>query len=210
MVLTTAMPLPVGEGAPRNVGESALPAAADVADAEARRLARAVARGDEAAFRQLYDQYQPRLFRMAVVLGRGDEAIAQEVVQATLLTVAARLKAVAGADHLWNWLARVARQHLAKAWRQRERAPIPLSLAEVPEPAAVIPPDAVLEEHLDAALLTLDAEDRQVIGWFYFEDLSHKEIAERLDTTPKAVASRLERARARLRSVVTRKLSHET
>lgn len=210
MALTTAMPLPVGERAPCNVGESALPAAADAADAEARRLASAVARGDEAAFRQLYDQYQPRLFRMAVVLGRGDEAIAQEVVQATLLTAAAKLKPVASADHLWNWLARVARQHLSKTWRQRERAPIPLSLAEVPEPAAAIPPDAVLEEHLDAALLTLDAGDRQVIGWFYFEDLSQKEIAERLDTTPKAVASRLERARARLRSVVTRKLSHET
>lgn len=170
MALTTAMPLPASERATGTVGESALPAAADVADAEARRLARAVARGDEAAFRQLYEQYQPRLFRMAVVLGRGDEAIAQEAVQATWLTVAARLKTVAGADHLWNWLARVARQHLAKAWRQRERAPIPLSLAEVPEPTAAIPPDAVLEGHLDAALLTLDAEDRQVIGWFYFEE----------------------------------------
>ena len=82
--------------------------------------------------------------------------------------------------------------------------------AEAPEPAAAVPPDAVLEEHLEAAMLTLDEEDRQVIGWFYFDELSCKEIAERLDTTAKAVSSRLERARARLRSVVTRKLSHET
>jgi DNA-directed RNA polymerase specialized sigma24 family protein len=40
--------------------------------------------------------------------------------------------------------------------------------------------------------------------------LSHQEIAGQLNTTPKAVSSRLERARAKLRSLITRRLSHET
>ena len=45
---------------------------------------------------------------------------------------------------------------------------------------------------------------------FILEKLSHKEIAERLATTPKSVSSRLERARTKLRAAITRKLSHET
>jgi RNA polymerase sigma-70 factor (ECF subfamily) len=61
-----------------------------------------------------------------------------------------------------------------------------------------------LEELLEAALLAADEEDRQVIQWFYFDGLSHKEIAERLKATPKAVSSRLERARAKLKSLVSR------
>ncbi len=40
--------------------------------------------------------------------------------------------------------------------------------------------------------------------------VSHKEIAGRLDATPKSVSSRLERARAKLRAAMARILAHET
>jgi RNA polymerase sigma factor (sigma-70 family) len=56
----------------------------------------------------------------------------------------------------------------------------------------------------------MDAEDRELVEWFYFDRLSQREIAERIGGTPKAVSSRLERARAKLRSLVLRRLSHET
>jgi RNA polymerase sigma-70 factor (ECF subfamily) len=177
-------------------------------DADARRLAASVARGDEAAFRQLYDRYQPRLFRLALVLGRGDESLAQDMVQSVFVTAAAKLRRVDGEEHLWNWLARVARQQLAKAWRQRD--PAMVGMADLPEPPDAVKPDSVLEESLDAALLAMDAEERQLIEWFYFDRLSHQEIAGQLNATPKAVSGRLERARAKLRSLMTRRLSHET
>jgi RNA polymerase sigma-70 factor (ECF subfamily) len=169
-----------------------------------------VGRGDDAAFQQLYDGYHARLFRLLVVIGRGDEALAHELVQTVMLAAAAKLKLVESEEHLWNWLARVARQHLCKAWRQRRREPELVGLAELPEPANAVAPEAVLEEGLDAALLALEAEDRQAVEWFYFGGLHHKEIAERMGGTPKAVSRRLERARAKLRSLLTRKLSHET
>jgi RNA polymerase sigma-70 factor (ECF subfamily) len=211
MVATTSMALPADD-------QTAIPATAagggqvssPVADAQARALAIAVGRGDEAAFRQLYDHYHERLFRLLVVIGRGDEALAHDLVQSVMLTAAAKLKPVESEEHLWNWLARVARQHLSKARRQRRREPELVTLAELPEPAGAVEPEAVLEEGLDAALLALETEDRQAVEWFYFEGLSHKEIAERVGGTPKAVSSRLERARAKLRSLLTRRLSHET
>jgi RNA polymerase sigma factor (sigma-70 family) len=181
-----------------------------ITNAEACRLAWAVAHGDEGAFRELYDRYHARLVRLVIVLSRGDRALAQEVVQAVMLTAAKKLRRIESEDHLWHWLARVAYQQLAKQWRDRQREPTLVSLAELPECADALEPDAVLEESLDAALSTLDQDERQMVEWFYFDGLSQKEIAERLSTTPKAVSSRLERARAKLRQLLTRILSHET
>ena len=205
------MPFPALEPTMRpTVAASSLQTSRSSADADARRLAAFVARGDEAAFRQLYDRYQSRLFRLALVLGRGDESLAQDTVQSVFVTAAAKLRRVDGEEHLWNWLARVARQQLAKAWRQRQRDPAVVGMADLPEPPDAVKPDSVLEESLDAALLAMDAEERQLIEWFYFDRLSHQEIAGQFNATSKAVSSRLERARAKLRSLITRRLSHET
>jgi RNA polymerase sigma factor (sigma-70 family) len=209
MVLMTSMAFPLRSSLPAAMAATPEPPLA-IADAEARRLAAAVARGDELAFRQLYDRYHARLVRLMVVLSGGDQAVAHEVVQLVMLTAAKKLRRIESEDHLWHWLARVAHQHLAKARRHRHREPLLVSLAEVPEIVGAVDADAVLEESLDGALLMLDQDDRQTVEWFYFDGLSQKEIAERLATTPKAVSSRLERARAKLRSALTRVLSHET
>jgi RNA polymerase sigma-70 factor (ECF subfamily) len=189
---------------------SSLQTSRSSADAEARHLAAAVARGDEAAFRQLYDRYQPRLFRLALVLGRGDELLAQDTVQSVFVTAAAKLRRVDSEKHLWNWLARVGRQQLAKTWRQRQQDSAVIGMADPPEYPGTMASDSVLEESLDAALQAMDAEERRLIESFYFDRLSHQEIAGQLNTTPKAVSSRLERARAKLRSLITRRLSPET
>jgi RNA polymerase sigma-70 factor (ECF subfamily) len=180
------------------------------AEAEARRLAASVARGDEAAFRQLYDRYHERLFRLVLVLNHGDESLAHEVVQSAMLTAAAKLKSVESEKHLWHWLAQVARQDLAKQWRRRKREPALVALEEWSDWPGVGEADTRLEQSLDAALLALEHEERQVVEWFYFDGLRQNEIAERLHITPKAVSSRLERSRAKLRLIINRILSHET
>ena len=205
------MPLLITEQTSHATVEASSGQLASSVDAEARSLAAAIARGDEAAFRALYDRYHQRLFRLAVVLGRGDESLAQDIVQSVFVTAAKKLRRVDSEEHLWNWLARVARQQFAKTWRQRQRDPA-LANAELltEDCPATAEPDSFLEESLDAALLAMDADERELIEWFYFDKLSHKEIAGRLNATPKSVSSRLERARVKLRSKMARKLSHET
>lgn len=180
------------------------------ADADARRLAAAIGRGDEAAFREFYECYQRRLFRFALVLARGNELLAHDTVQAAFVTAAKKLRTVESESHLWNWLARVARQHLAKAWRQLQRDSAVVGMADLPDCAGGIESDSLLEDNLDAALLAMDADERELVEWFYFDQLSHKEIADRLGATSKSVSSRLERARVKLRAAVARRLSHET
>ena len=180
------------------------------ADSEARALAAAVGRAEEGAFRQLYDRYHQRLFHLVLLLAHGDELLAQDTAQAVWVTTAAKLRKVESEAHLWNWLARVARQHLAKAWRQQQRDSAVVGVADLPESAEADQSDALLEEHLDAALQAVEGEERALLESFYFDGLSHKEIADQLNLTPKAVSSRLERARAKLRELIARQLSHET
>jgi RNA polymerase sigma-70 factor, ECF subfamily len=212
-VAINTMPLLVRKLIPRLIVEApsipSMPPGTD-ADANARQIAAAVARGDAAAFRQLYDRYHGRLLRFALVLGRGDELLAQETVQSVFVTAAAKLGCVESEDHLWNWLARVARQQLAKAWRQQRKDVAMFDMEDAPEHSSGVESDSMLEECLDTVLLTMATEEQQLIEWFYFDGLSHKEIAERLGATPKAVSSQLERVRTKLRSLIKRKLSHET
>jgi len=205
------MSFPVSGQAARATGEAlSVQTPPSAVDIEARRLVTAIGRGDEAAFRQLYDRYHARLFKLALVLGHGDEQLADDIVQSVFVTAAAKLRHIESEEHLWNWLARVTRQQIAKTRRQRQHDATVVDVADLPECANAREPDSVLEENLDAALLLLEADDRQLIEWFYFDGLSHNEIAGHLGATPKAVSSRLERARAKLRAVLKRTLSHET
>lgn len=208
---TTSMSLIIREQIPRPIVEESSGQSTSAADAEARRLAAGIGRGDEAAFRALYERYHQRLFRFALVLGRGDESFAREVVQSVFVIAAKKLRRADSEAHLWNWLARVARQQLARKWRVDRRDAAIVSVEKIPEdyPAAA-GTDSVLEEILDAALSALEPEERQLVETFYFDNLSQKEIAERLGTTPKAVSSRLERAREKLRAAIKRKLSYES
>ena len=205
------MPLLIREQTAHVTVESPSGQTASAADAEARALAAAIARGDEQAFRALYDRYHDRLFRLALVLGRGDESLAQDLVQTVFVMAAKKLRRVDSEEHLWNWLAQVARQTSAKAWRKRQRDPAMAHAETLTEDCpANTAPDTFLEEKLDAAVKSLDGDEQQLVRIFYFDRLSHKEIAYQLGTTPKAVSSRLERVREKLRSLMKRALSHET
>jgi RNA polymerase sigma factor (sigma-70 family) len=111
--------------------------------------------------------------------------------------------------HLWNWLALVTRQQAARALRHAAGRTSEVSLAELPDHLAPAEADTLLEECLDAAVQSLEPGDRRLIEWFYFEHLTCDHIAGRLGTTAKAVSSRLERTRAKVRSLVQRRLAHE-
>jgi len=57
-------------------------------------------------------------------------------------------------------------------------------------------------EAIRAAVAALPGELRETLALFQYEELSHQEIAEALGCTPKAVETRLYRARARLREML--------
>src|SRR5947199_7893147 len=148
-VSNPAITLLIREQTPRLAVEASKGQPTPGNDAEARALAAAVGRGDETAFRKLYENYHQRLFRLALVLCHGDESIAHDTVQAVFVSAAKKLRRADCGEHLWNWLARVARQHLGKIWRERQRDSTVVSVAALPDCAAA-EPDSLLAETPDA------------------------------------------------------------
>jgi len=67
----------------------------------------------------------------------------------------------------------------------------------------------VLEAALEEAVQLLAADEKELIQSAYFEDLSHKQIAASLQSTPKAVESKLARVRQKLRKLLTGILNNE-
>lgn len=179
------------------------------AGSAARALSARIAAGDAAAFQQLYDAYAARIRRFVLALARGDEAIADDVLQQTFLTAASRLRAVEDEAHLWNWLARVARQHLGKVWRKRRREGVPLPLEAGTELAAEVSAERVMELALERARASLPTDEQALLRMFYDERCSQRDMAGQLGTTPKAVANRLDRVREKLRRIIAEELHRE-
>jgi RNA polymerase sigma-70 factor (ECF subfamily) len=177
-------------------------------DQTARRISAGVAAGGEAAFTELHARYAPRLRRLLLALSRGDHMLAGEVAQAAFLTAAAKLRRVESEAHLWHWLARVARQHLSKAWRRQQRDPAALPLDDIPEPAAERQAEDQLSAALDRAIARLETGEQDLLRLFYTERRPQQEIGAQLGLTAKAVAGRLDRLRERLRREIQEELGH--
>jgi RNA polymerase sigma-70 factor (ECF subfamily) len=99
------------------------------------------------------------------------------------------------------WLYGVARRTLGnhrRSLRRRER--LSLRLAAQPPPA---PPEAGSDERVIQALAALGEHDREVLRLAAWEQLGPADIALVLGCTPGAAASRLSRARRRLRDQLT-------
>ena len=174
-------------------------------------LTRGLERGDEAAYRALHAAYFDRLLRYLLVVARGDEHAAREALQATFLRVTRHARPFAEESHLWSWLTVLARSSLADQRRGRRRylafldrftrhsAAANDDTAESPARTLDNPADQ-LGPLLEAELARIPATDRALLEWKYRENQTVRAIADRLDTSEKAVESRLSRLRARIKT----------
>lgn len=164
------------------------------------RLTTAMARGDDAAWSEFNRAYGPAIFRQLLALTRGDHDLAQEALQHTYLRVAKHVRTCDTEAMFKAWLRTVARTALQDCWRRR-RSFTDLLFRRQQEPAELADPgaDDRLMTELDAALGRLDAADQALLEAKYFSGLDIKTLACNLGLTPKAVESRLTRARAALR-----------
>lgn len=167
--------------------------------------------GDEDAFRSFYDLYCDRLFRYLIVLCSGDEDLAQDLLQTTMLKVVRSIRLFGDEAEFWNWLAVIARNSFFDHCRKAHHAPqfetvSPEHPISVESPAAE---DTVLLEALQQALEQLPAEERNLIESFYLESGSYRSLATQQDASPKAIESRLARIRQKLRGVILKILRYE-
>lgn len=177
----------------------------------------ALARGDEEAFRFLFDRYHIRLYRYLLVVASGNESHAQEALQQAMIRVAGKIKPMATHEDFWRWLTVVARNALRDIVRRQGRYKGMLSrfsdwfslgldnrLGDGGDRSELIY-DKVLTDVLDS----LKPDDRFLIQGKYFERFSVKEMAQKLEITPKAVESKLTRLRVRIKNDLLKRLGNE-
>lgn len=144
-------------------------------------------RGDEAAWRFLYERHVDLVFRLAL-REVGDRDAAMDIVQETFLRVARGLEGFRGDSSFRSWIARIAINRSRTWLRGRsgrrevslEAAPAPSDDAPGPEAAAV---RSDLAERAFAFVRTLPDQQRDVILLRTTEGYSYREIAEILGTS---------------------------
>ncbi len=180
----------------------------DPSDAE---LVEALQRGDERALGALLSRHAPQVYRFGLKMCRDPED-AKDVVQDTLLAAARGIREFRGASSLSTWLYTIARSFCIKK-RRGAMTSASVSMEDEPGLAQVaspeVQPDVAAADHelgaaLEDAIASLAPMYREVLLLRDVEGLSAAEVAEVLELSVDAVKSRLHRARAEVRSKLTR------
>ena len=160
--------------------------------------------GEIEAFEELVRTYQQLALRTAQVI-TGNAAEAQDAAQEALVKAFYALGRFRSGASFRPWLLRiVANEAINRRRAARRKANLVLRVAESrpPDGAAPSPEAAALAHELRQEVLDavnrLRAEDRLVIAYRYFMELSEAEMAEALDCPRGTVKSRLSRALKRL------------
>jgi RNA polymerase sigma factor (sigma-70 family) len=177
-------------------------------------LTRRMATGDETAYRIFYDAYFDRLSRYLLVVAAGDEDAMREALQATLVRVVRHIRVFPDEAVFWSWLTVLARSAHADEGRKRRRYAAFLGrftrhANDAPAARSDGRDDERLRALLERHLASLPPDEQKLVGQKYFEHRSVREIADILQTTEKAVESRLSRVRRKLKDTVLAELNHE-
>jgi RNA polymerase sigma-70 factor, ECF subfamily len=164
-----------------------------------------VAGGDAAAFARLARALQGPGLRLADRT-LGDRAGAEDIVQIALTrvwTLAARFDPARGSVE--GWFRRIV-VNLCLDRRRALKLVAPLEAADTIASSAPDPFEAAVANdrraRLDAAMTRLAPRQRAALAMFHGEGLSMAEIAQALETTPKAIEGLLGRARMELKTMI--------
>ena len=155
-----------------------------------------MARGDEDAFREFYDHYFNRLLGYLLVLTSGHEDSAREALQSAMLRIVKHIRRFDSEETFWSWLTVLARTTLVDQERKRSRYSAALDRFAGEDASAA---ESHLLDCLRQSVSMLPKEDFALIERKYFEEQSVAQIASTMDTTEKAIESRLGRIRQQLK-----------
>ena len=174
-----------------------------------RGLVKRMLAGDERAFDEFFDGNFRGIYRFALARLNYDVDAAEEVAQATICKAITKLRTYRGEAALLTWLCTFCRHEISSFYRQNRIVARQVDLIEdAPEVRAaleslsetIVGPDTALDRAeirrlVQVALDRLPAHYGSALEWKYLEGLSVKEIALRLELSPKAAESLLTRAR---------------
>jgi RNA polymerase sigma-70 factor (ECF subfamily) len=158
--------------------------------------------GEAAAFEPLVERYHRPLFNLAVrLLGNRDEAL--DSTQNAFVKAFEHLDGFDQEQRFFSWIYQILRNECLNVLRSRRPSdPLPDNLASGDSPADSAE-RAERRAAVQAALMELTVEQREVVLLRHYTELSYQEIATALGIAEKTVKSRLFAARQRLAALLT-------
>ena len=177
---------------------------------EDRSLADRVAKGNQRAFDEFFQEYFPRLFRFTLSRVANDESIAEEIVQRTMCIVVRKMGTYRGEALLFTWLCQICRNEMFSVMKRRgieQKRNIPLednpgvraaleSISLESDQPEFIQRSAEIARFVRTTLEYLPAKYATALEMKYIQGCSVAEIGERLEVGTKAAESILTRARS--------------
>lgn len=168
-------------------------------------LAARLARGEEAAFAELYDSTADRLHHyLTARLGSRDAA--SDVLQIAFLRVVKSRKRFRGVENPVAYLFQIARNEAATWTRRRRTTSRPLPADEIFSARGDVFCERDDAEVVAAALERLSVEDRELVELKVFAGLTFREISDVVELPQGTVATRYRRALEALRPWVVKQL----
>lgn len=157
--------------------------------------------GDGEAQRQLYERTSVRIYRLLLrMTGNADDA--SDLAQETYVKGLQRLDQFDGRSAVASWFYRIAVNEALQFRRRQGVGTVKLQEIAPTRPTEAERPRTDLRVDLEDALAELPADDRALLLLRYQEELDYRGIAEVLECAEGTVASRLNRARDRLREIL--------
>ena len=195
---------------PLHAALTAAPMDLAAADPRLRELTAGLARGEDAAWSQFHAEYGPGIFRQILAAAWGDYDLANEALQQAYLRIARHARACDSPAMFGSWLRLVAHSALSDCRRRRRAFWVMLQRrgGEAEDEPSSTAEETRLFAALDAVLAAINPEDRALLEAKYFSNREVRAIAIDLELSPKAVESRLTRARAEVRDRLLVLLKH--
>ena len=172
-------------------------------------LIRRILEGDDAAFADLVRKYQKRVHALAW-RKIGDFHIAEDITQEAFLQVYRKLATLKDPNQFPGWLYVIANRR-CRAWLRKKR----LQTQQLEETDITMVESTSYSRHVAAEqaenavetkrelvknlLAKLKESDRTVLTLYYFGEMTYAEISEFLGVSVNTVATRVHRARERLK-----------
>jgi RNA polymerase sigma-70 factor, ECF subfamily len=184
-------------------------------NAEVNQLLQRIGRQDQAAFRQLYKAFSPRVFAYVQNM-LNDHARAEEVLVDTLYEVWRQPQRFRGDSQFSTWLIGIARRKALMAYRARRPDEVHGDLEDIAEITASETPDGYAElaskqrrEGVQHCMGKLSDEHRECLHLVFYEGMGLAEVAEVQNCPEGTVKTRLFHARQKIKNCLKSLLRSE-
>lgn len=154
-----------------------------------------ISRGDREALSVIYDHMARMIFSVAVAI-TGNDADAEDVLQETMIEIVKYAHTYQSGTNARAWILSMARHRAIDLVRKRKpTVSIDETLSEsIPDPQSEVSQTGVLE-----LLNLLDEEEKQLVVFRLYEELSYAEIAEMMRISVAAAQKRYQRTIKKLK-----------